>query len=515
MQKRTPASVSLAPIRSQRIQLFLLLLTATGIYLYLNLFVSHETPVLLGGDQVYFWMDAQRLLHGDLIYRDFFRYTLPGTDLFYAGLFRLFGLHVWVTNIAVLILGVAFSWLCYSLSSKYIERRVAMLTTALFLVFIYGKALNGTNHWFAMLAVAGAVNVSLEKTTLKRMTAAGALLGLGAFFNQAHGAAALLGFTLFLIWRQSRTKNPPVELVSNLIMLFIGFSVALLLLNAYFIATVGLKQLWYCGVTYVLRYPARNPNGWSLGLPGTPTWRTLPKFIPYLTVYTTLPIVYCTSLLKCWQKRNNASFPWERIALLSLIGFFLLLEVAVAVNWLRLYAVSLPGVILLMWILSEKTKFQNRAVTLIWLVIISVAALQIVSSHSTNTIQGDLAGGRFATTRQTYEKLHWIASITQPGDLFLQAGWPGMYIPLGLRNPLYVATVDYLDATRPGDIELSVSQMKSKHVEYVLWTKHLDSRCNPGKPCNDYLFLFREYVHKSYTCVHVFPDGDTLWRKKG
>jgi hypothetical protein len=515
MQKRTQASASLGQIRSQRTQFFLLSLTAAGIYLYLNLFVSHETPVLLTGDQVYFWMDAQRLLHGDLIYRDFFRYTLPGTDLLYAGLFRLLGLHVWVTNIAVLMLGVAFSWLCYSLSSKYIERRVAMLTTALFLVFIYGKALNGTNHWFAMLAVAGAVNVSLEKTTLKRLTAAGALLGLGAFFNQAHGSAALVGFALFLICRQSRTKNPPAELIRNLIMLSLGFSAVLLLLSAYFIATVGFKQLWYCAVTYVLSYPAHNPNGWSLGLPGTPTWRSLPKFLPYLAVYIALPIVYCTSLLRCWRQRNNTFFPWDRVALLSLVGFFLLLEVAVAVNWLRLYGVSLPGVILLMWILSEKPKFQRRAVTFIWPVIIALAAQQIVSRHSANNVQVDLAGGHFATSPQTYEKLHWIASITQPRDLFLQAGWPGMYIPLGLRNPLYVATVDYLDASRPGDIELSVSQMKAKQVEYVLWTKYLDSRCNQGNPCNDYLFPFREYVHKSYTCVHVFPDGDTLWRKNG
>ncbi len=499
-------------IKSQRIP-DIGLLIAVSIYLYFNLFVSHETPVLLSGDQVYFWMNAQRLLHGELIYRDFFRYTLPGTDLIYAGLFRLLGIHVWVANIAVLVLGISFSWLCYSLSSKYIERRIAMLSTAIFLVFIYGRALNGTNHWFAMLAIAGAVNVSIEKTTLRRLIAAGALLGLGAFFNQAHGAAALLGFTLFLIWKQSRTKSSLVGLVQNLSTLFIGFSAVLLLLCAYFIVAVGLKQFWYCGVTYVLRYPARSPNGWSLGLPGILTWRNLPKFVPYLTVYVALPVIYFTSLLKCWQERNNTYFPSERIALLSSIGVILLLEVAVAVNWLRLYAVSLPGVILLMWILSEKLRFQSRAVVIIWSVIIFIAAFQIVSKHSTNTVQGDFAGGRFATTRQTYEELHWIASIAWPVDLFLQAGWPGMYIPLGLRNPLYVATVDYLDATRPGDIELSVSQMKSKRVKYVLWSRHLDSRCNHTSPCDDYLFPFREYLHKSYTCVHVFPDGDTLWRK--
>jgi hypothetical protein len=34
-------------------------------YLYVNLFADPRTPMLLGGDQLYFWMDAQRLLNGE------------------------------------------------------------------------------------------------------------------------------------------------------------------------------------------------------------------------------------------------------------------------------------------------------------------------------------------------------------------------------------------------------------------------------------------------------------------
>ena len=86
---------------------FVLLGAAT--YLYLNLFALPNTPFLLSGDQVYFWMDAQRMLHGERIYLDFFQFTPPGTDLLYAALFKLFGPRVWVTNAAVLALGVARS----------------------------------------------------------------------------------------------------------------------------------------------------------------------------------------------------------------------------------------------------------------------------------------------------------------------------------------------------------------------------------------------------------------------
>jgi hypothetical protein len=68
------------------------------VYLYANLFVSAKTPFLLGGDQVYFWMGALRILDGQAAYRDFFQITPPGTDLVYAAFFKVLGTDVWVPN---------------------------------------------------------------------------------------------------------------------------------------------------------------------------------------------------------------------------------------------------------------------------------------------------------------------------------------------------------------------------------------------------------------------------------
>ncbi len=41
------------------------LLTAIGAYLWSRLFAFPVVPVLLGGDQAYFWMYAARILRGD------------------------------------------------------------------------------------------------------------------------------------------------------------------------------------------------------------------------------------------------------------------------------------------------------------------------------------------------------------------------------------------------------------------------------------------------------------------
>src|SRR5271154_5554856 len=126
------------------------LLLGVPVYLYVNLFASPDIPFLFGGDQVFFWTDAQRMLHGERIYLDFFQFTPPGTDLLYLALFKLFGPHMWVTNAAILLLGVALCWICFSIAKQLMTQALALLAAFLFLVFVYCRPLNATHHWFSL-----------------------------------------------------------------------------------------------------------------------------------------------------------------------------------------------------------------------------------------------------------------------------------------------------------------------------------------------------------------------------
>src|SRR5437588_12808128 len=108
------------------------LLIGAAAYLWVNLFRIFRTPFLLGGDQVYFWTYAQRMLNGERVYRDFFQFTPPGTDVIYLAAFKLFGPHAWVTNAIVFALGLALCWTCFSVASDVMDRRSAVLAAALF-----------------------------------------------------------------------------------------------------------------------------------------------------------------------------------------------------------------------------------------------------------------------------------------------------------------------------------------------------------------------------------------------
>jgi hypothetical protein len=492
---------------------FTLLLFGATLYLLLNLFSSPTTPYLLGGDQTFFWLGGQRMFYGERVYMDFLRFTPPGTDVFFFLLFKLFGPRVWATNLAVLTIGLAFTWQCFQIAAKLLPQHLAALTAALFLITLYGKSFSITHHWFSGLAIAFAINIALTAITPARVAAAAALLALATFFNQAHGAAALIAFALFFFLRTSRGLFTPASPARNLAVLFTVYAITFVLLSTPFLIQSGFERLWYFQVTYVMRYSSRLAQGSFLGLPNELNLHTFPKLSQYLAIYLVVPLASIYSLWSCWRERNNLSFPFDRILLLSLAGTLLCVEVARNINFVRFYAVAFPGIILFIWILSQSSRFPRYALTLLWLAVTLLAIHQTHASRAARPVTATFPGGRLATSPELYQKLSAIAQRTHPGDSFFQAGWPGLYLPLQLHDPLFLSTVSYLEAARPEDINDTVHQLETTPVPLILWTASLDLHCPLNQRCEDYLTPFRDYLARSYTPVQTFSDGDALWQK--
>ena len=139
-----------------------------------------------------------------------------------------------------------------------------------------------------------------------------------------------------------------------------------------------------------------------------------------------------------------------------------------AVTWFRVFTVSLFGVILFVWMLAQTPRLMRYAFTLGWVLVLGLAAEQLIAVHTSNSVKTEFPGGYFATSPQEYDELHWIERLTKPGDPFLEVDWTGVYLPLRLKNPLYVASLDPWDAPRVEDIELAIQQIESKKVRYRL-----------------------------------------------
>jgi hypothetical protein len=473
------------------------------IYLYANLFAQLQTPFLLGGDQALFWTNAQRLLHGELIYRDFLEFTPPGTDLIYLGVFRLLGSRIWVPNLVVLLLGVVLCWLCFHIARSIMKPAHAALAAAAFMVLDYGKMLNGTHHWFSVLAVMGSVAVLLKARTPPRIVIAGTALGVAAFFTQTRGPLAALGVGGYLLWDRLQTKQPWSLCLKNELLLFVPLAATWGALSSYFIAKVGFWQLWYFQVTYVLRYVTSAASGLIVGPPDI-------QGRLYLIVYCTVPIVYAMSWYRCVRGSWKASLGDPKsIVLLTFVGMAMFAEVAQSSNSIRLYCVVMPGIILFVQLLSVSLKgtLRGYATTAMWIGLVCLAAHQSASRHRQQAVIADLPAGRIATTAATAEKLLWLARHTTPGQLLFEARWVDVYLPLALRNPVFTDMLEGGHNSRPEFIDLSIRQLATQRVQYIIWAPRLES---PAYPYTK----FHDFLADRYHPIWTFPDQDQVWERK-
>jgi hypothetical protein len=157
----------------------------------LRLFIFPNVPVLPSGDQLGFAYDGARIVAGQLPYRDYFQIVPPGTELTYALVVKLFGLHTWTPHLMMAVLAAIATFLLTLISARVLRGPAVVLPGLFLAAFLLPYALDATHHWFSTVAALAALLVLLGGATIPRIAAAGALCGLTACFTQNKGAAVL------------------------------------------------------------------------------------------------------------------------------------------------------------------------------------------------------------------------------------------------------------------------------------------------------------------------------------
>ena len=91
-------------------------------FLYLYIFRRYTT---MEPDEGIVLEGAQRVLRGEILYRDFFSFFTPGSYYFLAMIFKLFGNTFTVARIVLLVFGSCYSVLAYLLSRRVCSRSIA------------------------------------------------------------------------------------------------------------------------------------------------------------------------------------------------------------------------------------------------------------------------------------------------------------------------------------------------------------------------------------------------------
>jgi len=97
-------------------------------FFYLFLFRRYTT---MDPDEGIILQGAQRILSGEVLYRDFFSFFTPGSYYFLALIFRIFGSSIVVARTTLVLVGAVLSSITYLLSRRVCSRRIALLTAAI------------------------------------------------------------------------------------------------------------------------------------------------------------------------------------------------------------------------------------------------------------------------------------------------------------------------------------------------------------------------------------------------
>ena len=484
----------------------------SAIFLYLQVFVLPATPRVAIGDQSIYVHHGARMLDGQLIYRDYDHFTFPGTDVIYMVLFRLFGVRAWIPQAMLIILGASTTWMIFFISGKVISGAAVFLPGLLFVTLPFSSYLDATHHWYSTLATTAALAVLLEKRSFTRLTWAGILVGMATFFTQSLGLL-VIGFGLFLLWERRQEGQTSDFLIKQEASLLVSFLATISACLAYFVWRVGLKQFLYYTVVFVMKYyPADWFNTWRVYLTGHPqrhdwtTWFDVPAFA---LIHLIIPLVYILFFITFAAKSPALSGEVrKRLMLINLAGLFLVLSVASAPAYSRLYAVSAPALVLLVWFLHSQNLGQG-GLRLLWATVLVMAFARPMFIQLRWHASLDLPTGRTAFFDPgAYQKFKWLSERTRPGDYFF--GDQLVAFALRLQNVSRVPFLRQTDYTRPEEVQDAIQGLEKFQVRFVNWSIGLDQARDIN---GNHLGPLRRYLHERYHPVQTFSEGHQIWER--
>ncbi len=495
-----------------------------GALLYIRLFRFPTTPVVIPGiDQWVYLAASWRMLGGETIYKDFFQCTAPGTQALYLALFKLFGVHAWIPNAVMILVGLAFAWILVTISRRLLSGPSAYLPGVLFVALSVLSGLDATHHWYSALAVMAAVALTIDGMSPIRLAGAGFLCGVAAFFTQTTGAMAALGFCAFLAWECRHRNQNWHGFLARAGRLLAAFLATVVALNGYFLWKAGLHSYLDCTAWFLLKYyrtyPINNLQVYLRQLPDAPHWYNQYQWGEWGFVHALLPLVFLLFFVRYRREANKQpGEPWERLVLLNVMGLFLFASVAPAPSLLRLRIVALPpALISLVWFLRSPGLVLKVLRASLWFVatVLTVGkpvAWQIRAMHCL-----DLPSGRICVrSADSRDELRWLADRTHPSDYFFDFGSEvEPYVLLDLKNPTEVPLLTPTDYTRPEQVREVVESLEKHQVRYVLCPASFDYEVIAFSmpPSVNHLGPFLEYLRTRYHVVKTFPDSDQVWER--
>lgn len=496
-----------------RKRFYFIFAAATLAFLYLRTFTLGGTPLIVSLDETLYFEHGIRILHGQVPFRDYFTFVMPGSDLLYAAVFGLLGVHAWLAQLFVIFLGTTIAGLLVWISSRILQGPLLFLPALLFLVLDFDITKDATHHWWCTLLVLAAVGILQSGRTLGRVAFAGILCGLGALFTQSQGLLSLIAFAAYLIWTRDRKSRIAPQLTA----LTLPFAIIVGSVLAYYTYRAGFASLYFALVTFVIHnFPARTfhrPGVYFMNFPSHHGLMDVSRLIPYFFIHILVPFAYLWCLYRLFRERSTIDHKTrDAMLLISFVGLALFAAVAQAPSYNRMCMIAPPAAIVCVWLvcgMSSTDRIIRRTLWATGLLFLVALPFQL-QRHWRGYL--DMPTGRTAFFDRTeFEQFQWFAQHTHAGESYV--GVPLYTFALSLDDP---TTVDYLtdtDYTTTDQVAAAIRGVAAHQTPMIALFNF-----EPGypryatQPEHHNLTPFLAYVRSNYHLTKVFPYVE-VWER--
>src|SRR6202040_663632 len=132
-------------------------------------------------------------------------------------------------------------------------------------------------------------------------------------------------------------------------------------------------------------------------------------------IHFILPLVYILFFVRYRREmRLRPEIPWEGLMLVNFTGISMFLMVASAPAANRLYTVSLPALILLVWLLDTRSALERVLLRGLWVTVVLLALIKPVVTQMRWKASLNLPTGNVAFFNHAlYDKTRWLLQRTQ------------------------------------------------------------------------------------------------------
>ena len=493
------------------------ILLFAGTFLYLLMFWR---VVNMDPDEGIVLQGAERILHGQLPYRDFFSFYTPGSFYLTAFMLRLFGDSLPVARTLLVVFGAIFPVVTYALARRTCSRPISLFVAILVAITAAPYRFMVLHNWdstfWACFAVYCAV-CWIESSRSIFAFFAGTFVSFTLLSEQSKGAGLCFGIMLAIVFFGFSTRK-----LARLPSLIIGFLCPIATTTAYFAYKHALRPmlqdlLWplqHYSVANRVRYGDQN---WSdrardLIFHSGPTGFRIVKAIAVSPgfIVPILPII-AIALLLYWSvqlRRTSTERSAHYVLLTSLLSGLLVSVVIVRADIIHFMYLAPLFYLVLVWILDMRG-LPSRALSKIrpYLTLYVAGAFGLMGAALFFAAVG--ARCRIETrrgtvlTREPDTVLEYAMSHTAPGEKILVYPYLPLYYYLtATESP---SKYEYFQPgmSTPEQAEEIIASLKSNRVRTVFFEPGFSDKIPhswPGTPTSAIAQdPVADYIARNYT----------------